>query len=124
MRRQGITVVTDRYPQIEVDGLHDGPIMAGHGTSVTLQTLQLKERMLYAEMAMFKPTLVIRLHVDVDTVMARKPDHVRALIARKVETVPLLLFNGAPIVDLDATMAYDEELALAKAAVDEALAGG
>ena len=68
------------------------------------------------------PTLVIRLNVDVDTVMARKPDHARALIERKVETVPLLKFNGAPIVDLDATMPYDEELALALAAVDEALA--
>ena len=84
--------------------------------------MQAEERALYAEMASHVPTLVIRLHIDVDTVMARKPDHVRALIARKVETVPLLAFNGAPIVDLDATMPYVEELALAKTAVDRVLA--
>lgn len=122
LRLNGITVVTDRYPQLEVPGLHDGPILAGRATSKRLAAMQAEERALYAEMAAYKPTLVIRLHVDVDTVMARKPDHDRALITRKVETVPLLTFNGAPIVDIDATIPYAEELALATAAVDRALA--
>ena len=121
-RRAGVTIVTDRYPQLEVPGLHDGPILAGHATSARLAAMQAAERALYAEMAAHVPTLVIRLHVDVDTVMARKPDHDRALITRKVETVPLLAFNGAPIVDIDATIPYEEELARAIAAVDEALA--
>ena len=84
--------------------------------------MQAEERALYAEMAAYVPTLVIRLHVDIDTVMARKPDHDRALITRKVETVPLLAFNNAPIVDIDATIPYEDELALAVAAVDKALA--
>ena len=121
-RRAGVTIVTDRYPQLEVPGLHDGPILAGRATTPRLAAMQAEERALYAAMAAYVPTLVIRLHVDVDTVMARKPDHDRALIARKVETVPLLSFNRAPIVDIDATLAYDEALALAKAAVDSALA--
>lgn len=122
-RRAGKVIVTDRYPQFEVPGLHDGPILAGIATSPRLTVMQAEERALYAEMAAYKPTLVIRLHVDVDTVMLRKPDHDRALITRKVETVPLLTFNGAPIVDIDATIPYGEELALAIAAVDKALAG-
>ncbi|MBY4635699.1 nucleoside triphosphate hydrolase [Sphingopyxis sp. XHP0097] len=121
-RRAGITIVTDRYPQIEVPGLHDGPILAGRAMTPRLAAMRAEEHALYAEMAAYMPTLVIRLHIDVDTGMARKPDHVRALIARKVETVPLLTMGGAPIVDLDATMPYAEELALAKAAVDQALA--
>jgi hypothetical protein len=121
-RRAGITVVTDRYPQLEVPGLHDGPILAGRAATPRLAAIQAEERALYAEMASYVPTLVIRLHVDVDTVMARKPDHDRALIARKVETVPLLTFHDAPIVDIDATIPYAEEWALATAAVDKALA--
>ena len=121
-RRAGVTIVTDRYPQIEVPGLHDGPILAGVATSRRLAAIQAEERALYAEMAAYQPTLVVRLHVDVDTVMLRKPDHDRALITRKVDTVPLLAFNGAPIVDIDATIPYEEELALAIAAVDKALA--
>lgn len=122
MRREGIAVITDRYPQTEVEGLHDGPIMAGRATSIALQNLQCEERMLYAEMASYVPTLVIRLNIDVDTAIARKTDHARALIAKKVETVPQLSFNGAPMVDLDATLPYEVELALAKAAVDKVLA--
>ncbi|MGQ2929415.1 hypothetical protein EEB18_006780 [Sphingopyxis sp. OPL5] len=121
-RRAGKVIVTDRYPQLEVPGLHDGPILAGRATTPRLATMQAEERALYAEMAAYKPTLVVRLHVDVDTVMLRKPDHDRALITRKVETVPLLTFNGAPIVDIDATIPYTEELAIAIAAVDKALA--
>lgn len=121
-RRAGKVIVTDRYPQLEVPGLHDGPILAGRATSKRLAAMQGEERALYAEMAAYRPTLVIRLHVDVDTVMLRKPDHDRALITRKVETVPQLAFNGAPIVDIDATIPYAEELALATAAVDKALA--
>lgn len=120
-RRAGRVIVTDRYPQVEVPGLHDGPILAGRATTPRLAAMQAEERALYADMAAFLPTLVIRLHVDVDTVMARKPDHDRALITRKVETVPLLHFSGAPMIDLDATMPYDQELALAAAAVDAAL---
>ncbi|TMM50014.1 hypothetical protein [Qipengyuania marisflavi] len=121
-RRAGIAIVTDRYPQSEVPGLHDGPIMAGIAATPRIAALQAEERALYAEMAQSQPTLVIRLNVDVDTAMARKPDHVRSLIARKVETVRQLTFADAPIVDLDATVPYEEELAAALAAVDAALA--
>jgi len=121
-RREGVTIVTDRYPQLEVPGLHDGPILAGKAPNAAIAALQHRERALYAGMAIWVPTLVIRLNIDVDTVMARKPDHDRKLIEQKVATVPQLRFYGARIVDLDATMPYDEELALALAAVDEALA--
>lgn len=121
-RRSGVTIVTDRYPQVEVPGLHDGPILAGRATTPRLKRLQAEERALYAEMAAYKPTLVIRLNIDTDTVMRRKPDHVRELIARKVDSVSQLTFNGAPMIDLDATMPYDEELRLALEAVDAALA--
>lgn len=121
-RRAGVAIVTDRYPQIEVPGLHDGPILAGKAGNAALAEIQQRERALYAGMAIWVPTLVIRLNVDVDTVMARKPDHDRTLIQSKVASVPQLRFNGARIVDLDATMPYDEELALALAAVDKALA--
>lgn len=120
-RRAGMTIVTDRYPQAEIAGLHDGPILAGVAGSARLKAMQAEELALYQDMASYRPTLVIRLTVDVDTAMARKPDHARALIAAKVESIGRLTFNDAPIVDLDATMNYADELALAKAAVDRAL---
>jgi len=123
-RRSGVVIVTDRYPQVETPGLHDGPILAGRATNPALTRIKEEERALYAQMAACVPTLVIRLHVDVETAMARKPDHDRALIARKVASLSKLTFNGAPILELDATINYETELSLAKAAVDNALSAG
>lgn len=121
-RRSGVTIVTDRYPQIDVAGLHDGPILAGRATTDGQRAIQAQELALYREMAAYLPTLVIRLNVDVDTAFARKGDHARSLLSAKIAALPRLAFGGAPIVDLDATMDYPQELALAKAAVDRALA--
>ncbi|MEI9852494.1 MAG: hypothetical protein WDN24_18350 [Sphingomonas sp.] len=72
-------------------------------------------------MAAYAPTLVIRLNIDIETAMARQPDHDEALIARKIATTPRLRFNGAPIVDIDASRPYrdvrTEVVALVKRAL-------
>lgn len=122
LRRRGIVVVTDRYPQIEVAGIHDGPILAGIATSTRQKAMQTEERVLYSEMAAYIPTLVLRLNVDIETALTRKPDHVRSLVSYKIETLPRISFGGAPIVDINAKRPYSEVLAAAKAAVDKALA--
>jgi len=123
LRRSGTTVVTDRYPQIDVPGFYDGPhLSAAKPDGKLVARLAARERLAYEWMASFTPSLVIKLHVDTETALSRKPDHARGLIEQKVEATSALKFNGAPIVDLDATMDYVHELKLAKAAVDEALA--
>lgn len=121
-RRRGVVIVTDRYPQIELPGLHDGPILAGVATNQKLARIQAAEREIYSRMAAYAPTLVIRLTIDVDTAMARKPDHDRSLIAMKVASLPMITFNNAPMLELDAAMDYAEELSRAKSAVDAVLA--
>ena len=52
-------------------------------------------------MASFRPDLVIRLNVDLETAFARKPDHRRESLRQKVEVTPRLTFGGALIVDFD-----------------------
>lgn len=120
-RRRGVVIVTDRYPQIELPGLHDGPILAGVATNKTLERIRAAEWEIYSKMAGYAPSLVIRLTIDVDTAMARKPDHDRTLIAMKVSSLPKITFNNAPLLDLDAAMDYAEELSRAKSAVDAVL---
>jgi thymidylate kinase len=124
LRRAGVTVLTDRYPQTEVPALFEGPgLSAARAESAAIRRLAARERALYEWMASYVPDLVIRLNVDVETALARKPDHERALIERKVAVVGQLGFNGARIVDLDATRPYAEVKAAALAAAREALAG-
>ncbi len=122
LRRQGFIVVTDRYPQVEVPGFYDGPgLSAAEPGGPLVAALATSERAAYEWMASFVPTLVIRLNIDAATAFSRKPDHAFELLERKVAVTPLLRFNGAPVVDLDATMPYAEELSLAKKAVAEVL---
>ncbi|MFN3960405.1 MAG: hypothetical protein ACK4NP_10875 [Parvularculaceae bacterium] len=121
-RRRGVVIVTDRYPQAETPGLHDGPILAGIATTPALVRIKARERAIYEEMAAYAPTLIIRLHIDIDTALARKPDHDRTLVAMKIASLPALTFNNAPIIELDASMDYDLVRARAIAATDAAIA--
>ncbi len=122
LRKAGVAVVTDRYPQIDVPGFYDGPgLSAARAEGWLISWLAERERAIYEWMASFVPTLVVRLHVDAQTALQRKPDHNPELIRKKVEATPRLGFNGARIVDIDSTIPYDEERALATHAVSAAL---
>jgi len=58
-------------------------------------------------MTSYKPDLIIRLNVDLDTACARKPDHQRALLQKKIEITPQLKFEGSPIVEVDSAQPLD-----------------
>jgi thymidylate kinase len=111
MREQGVRIITDRYPQAELAGGFDGPSLAwSRKGSPLVERLAAREHRLYKEMASYRPTLVIRLNVDVDTAFARKSDHPRELLEKKIAMVPTLRFGGAHIIDIDATRPYPEVL--------------
>ncbi|HEX7782398.1 MAG TPA: nucleoside triphosphate hydrolase [Sphingobium sp.] len=122
LRKRGVTIVTDRYPQVEVPGFYDGPgLSAARAEGWLVSRLARRERAMYETMISHVPDLVIRLNVDVDTAFARKPDHKRASLEAKVAVTPYLKFNGAKIVDLCSTDPYPTVLEQAKAAVTDAL---
>lgn len=122
LRRQGKIIVTDRYPQLDLPGAYDGTGLSttaqGHGF---MRWLARRERAVYEWMTGYRPDLVIRLNIDLDTACARKPDHRRELLRDKVAATPLLKFNGAPIVEIDASRPLPEVLAQARAAVTHTL---
>ncbi len=126
MRRlhaRGYVILTDRYPQAVVPGPMDGPGLVarqpGHGLVKQLTRL---EQTIYDWMAGFRPDLVLRLNVDLATALARKPDHRPETLRQKVADVPNLSFNGAPVVDLDATLPMETVLATAQAHIAAVLA--
>lgn len=107
LRRRGVTVITDRYPQAEIAGFYDGPgLSAARAGSLLVSWLAARERAIYEWMASFRPSVVLRLNIDADTAYARKPDHALDLLREKVSVTPLLRFNGARIVELDAHQPY------------------
>ena len=118
LRRRGVIIVTDRYPQIEVPGFYDGPgLSAARAEGRFVAMLARRERAQYEWMAGFVPDLVIRLNVDLATAFARKPDHKYESLRQKVEATPKLRFNGAPIVELSSVDPLPTVIAQAEAAI-------
>ncbi len=125
LRRSGVAIVADRYPQIAVLQMKiDGPGLADfQGGNAFIRFLARREKALYAYMTSYRPDLVIRLNVDLETAYARKPDHRYESLARKIAAVPQLSYRGAPIVDLDSREPLEQVIAQAKEAVEARLAG-
>ncbi|WP_242013166.1 nucleoside/nucleotide kinase family protein [Acetobacter sicerae] len=108
-RRHGVAVITDRYPQTEIPAFYDGPgLSAGRPGSRFVAALARSELRLYEKMAAVKPNLVIKLDVDPQTALSRKPDHDLATLTAKVAATQKLTFGGAPIVTIDARPSYDQ----------------
>lgn len=122
LREKGITILTDRFPQIAVPSGLDGPgfgrFRTDSGLAKKLAAIEWRQ---FEWMTSHRPDLVVRLNVDLATALARKPDHDAERLAEKIEGIPKLHFRGAPIVDIDATRPLDEVIAEAKAVISKVL---
>ena len=121
-RQRGFAILADRFPQTAVPGPMDGLGLTRAKPSWLSRLLARRERAHYRWMEGFAPDLVIRLNVDLATALARKPDHRPSSLQLKIEHVPRLTFNGAPIVDIDATQPLALVIARAEAAITGVLA--
>ena len=119
LSREGVLVITDRYPQAEIPGFHcDGPGLAiGRTSNWLLRKLAEREQKLYEWMADQRPALVIRLTIDADTAHDRKPDHSLAELNYKLSIMSRLHFNHARVVDIDTCAPYQEVLKRALGAI-------
>ncbi|AFJ49020.1 hypothetical protein [Shimwellia blattae] len=119
LAESGVLVISDRYPQAEISGFHyDGPgIGIERATNPITKWLAARERLLYLEMAKYRPQLLIRLDIDIDTAFSRKPDHDYEELRDKIAIMVKLNYNGTRIFELDSRLPYAEELDQAIAAV-------
>ncbi|MGO2920680.1 MAG: thymidylate kinase [Hafnia paralvei] len=116
--RRGLIVLADRYPQIQIPGAYDGTVFPANVTgSRFVLWLAGIERSSFSWMANHKPDLVIKLNVDLDVACARKPDHRREALAKKIAITPQLTFDGSQLVDIDANKPLDEVLIDAEKAI-------
>ncbi len=123
LRQQGLIIIADRFPQLDFPSAFDGPDMSVDAEgSRFVQWLAQREQNAFEWMTSYRPDLAIRLNVDLDTACARKPDHRREALKRKIEITPRLTLNGAKIVEIDANQPLEQVLAAAKLAVANTLA--
>jgi len=110
-RRRGRIVICDRYPQAEIGGIMDGPLLHAwtNDPSSVRRAVARWEAKPYQDAERTPPDLVVRLIVDQENALSRRPDHDPADLGRRREIIAGLRFDAARfgVIDLDATMPAD-----------------
>ncbi len=110
-RNRGLIVVTDRYPQAQVPGFNDGPLLRARVENpgrIVRRAAAMEERAyLLAERQ--PPDLVIRLRITPEVAVRRKPDMSEAEIVRRDSAIGSMTWGeGTRVVDVDAGQPLDD----------------
>jgi thymidylate kinase len=98
--QRGLVIITDRYPQNEISGFNDGPLLTRLTT--VPHWLRSFETAAYALVQRLKPDLVVKLDVLPETAARREPEMDPAIIRERIMDLQRLTFAGARIVRVDA----------------------
>jgi thymidylate kinase len=119
-RNRGLVVVCDRYPQAQIAGFNDGPLLSRWLThpSVIARAIARWEAAPYEWAALHPPDLVIKLLVSPDVTLRRKPGMRPDDVRRRIEAVRQLAYpETAHVVEIDADAPLDRVLLQVKQAV-------
>ena len=110
-RNLGMVMVCDRYPQSQVAGFNDGPLLAhwrNHRWSL-LRALAAIESAPYRLAEEHPPDLVIKLRVSPEVARARKPEMRSEEIVRRNDAIAALTFpSSTTVCEVQADRALDE----------------
>ena len=113
-RTRGLLVITDRYPQTQVAGSNDGPLLSGwiQSANPLLRFVARRELAPYTLADRFPPDLILRLDVAPDVAAGRRPGQSRDYLKARIDLVTGLEFPRSRfgIVALDANRPYDSVL--------------
>jgi hypothetical protein len=110
---RGLIVLTDRYPQNEILGFNEGPLMSSRLTGVP-RWLRRFEATAYSLGHRLPPDLVIKLIVTPETAAKREPEMDRTIIPERISALRRLEFPGARVVCVDAEQPLAEVIRLVK----------
>jgi thymidylate kinase len=97
---RGLIILTDRYPQSQIVGFNDGPLLT-RLTGAPRWLCRL-EHAAYAVARRLPPDLVIKLVVTPETAARREPNMDPVIIRERIASLPRLEFPGARHVCVDA----------------------
>ena len=112
---RGLVVITDRYPQNEIIGFNDGPLLTRLARAPSW--LRAWEASAYGLAERLPPDLVIRLVASPETIARREPDMDPEVIRKRTGDLPRLAFSGARIVTIDAEQPLADVIRAAKRAI-------
>lgn len=97
---RGLVVIADRYPQDEIAGFNDGPLLPRLVRAP--RRLRQFEAAAYTLARRLPPDLVLKLEASPETIAAREPDMASAVVLERTAAVQRLTFAGAKVVRIDA----------------------
>jgi hypothetical protein len=122
-RSNGTLVVCDRYPQAQVPGCIDGPLLSEWRTSPNRvkRRLAMREARAYEAAEASPPDLVLRLRVDDAALLERRPGHDEADLLRRRHVVESLRFGAGTTatVEIDTGRPLVDVIADARRAIDQ-----
>jgi thymidylate kinase len=109
---RGLVVITDRYPQNEIAGFNEGPLMPRlNGLPAWLCRFEARA---YSLAQRLPPDIVIKLIVPPEVCARREPDMDPSVIAQRIEAIPRLRFAGARVISIDARQPLPEVIRAVK----------
>jgi hypothetical protein len=109
---RGLVILTDRYPQNEIRGFNEGPMMP-RLTRVPLW-LRRFEAAAYSLAQRLPPDLVIKLIVTPETAARREPGMDSNVIRARIDAIPQLTFSAARVVSVNAEQPLADVIAAIK----------
>ncbi|WP_214480821.1 hypothetical protein [Bacillus sp. SM2101] len=117
LRSLGYVIITDRYPQYQIMGRNDGPLLHDwiqHKNKI-IQYLARWESRIYKEADMKPPDLIVRLNISADIAFQRKKDMKFEEFRKRVKDISSLEFNEkATVIEIDANRSLNEVLSEVK----------
>ena len=122
---KGGLVIYDRYPQMEYEGICDGPkirkrLQSNSSNQVfykLFSPLANKEEKYIRKIVSYHPDIVFKLILSPEESMRRKPHENYEDVKVKHEIIKSLSFENSEVYTIDATMPYEEELVLIKSKI-------
>ena len=112
-RNRGMVVICDRYPQNQIMGFNDGPLLShwlDHPSRI-LQAIGRWESCPYLLAEEYPPDVVIKLMITPDIAVKRKKDMSLEESRQRVEAIKTLHYGpGTKTVTIDANQPIDEVL--------------
>ncbi len=112
---RGMVVIADRYPQNQIAGFNDGPLLPR--LRWVPRWLRRFEAGAYALANRLPPDLVLKLATPAETLAQREPTMDRRLIQDRARHLHQLAFPGARVVTIDASQPLDAVIRAVKAEV-------
>lgn len=111
----GHIILLDRFPQSEVNDISDGmytlpPPNSNPLLLMPFHLVKKYQKYVFGLVNQIKPDLLIRLDVDLETAINRKPDHDFRLIERKIKLVSMLKYENIDSVTIATNRSLEETL--------------